>query len=382
MKKILIATVFVLALALSACGGSDSSTPTPAEVPAENSTEAATVIETAAEEVVEEEANGMDLSIYPSSNIAAFEASAGAKPTYDELYARIEPFVAEIDDPKDGTNTYYRDANGEILLSIQYDNGEVSVVRFEEHYEDGTRKGEYYTDGLGDSVAYQFQEYDVNGQRTREAYRSSRKDIEFTRNTVYDYHANGNIARENGYEDTVLTSAITYNENGSPLSWVYYENGAEKHRTDYTYDADGKLLKKEDYYEGKLSYWYTYEYDTNGRNSRINEYSPQIGADVPAGYTVLECFDNGDISHETFYRLDEGLFLGYSGGEPRTEYFLYREVEYYENGNFKSEFYNDYVYMENGEIADMYLIEYNKDGLRIAITYYNYLGNEIGKVTY
>ena len=382
MKKMLIISVLALAMLLSACSASDSSAPASVDAPAAGSNEqpAASTVEVETAEAPEEE-RGMDLSIYPSSNIANFEANGAPLFTYDQLFEKIQPLVAESGKEEFGGTEYYRDANGHDLLSVFYRNDEFSGAFFREYYENGIMKSEIYANGRGDTPAYQVQEWDSNGQIIRDSNIATRSGLEYMSNTIYDYHANGMPALENRYLDSTLYSSRTFNENGLESCYSSYEDGVEDYRRLSAYDSENKLLTEEEYSQGVLDYWKTYEYDAKGNTVKVNEYNQYIGADNAMRYTLFEYSDKGNLSKKYEYMLDEGLFLGYKG-ESAVEYNLYMEAEYYDNGNPKWEFFDDYEVMPNGEIADMYKLEYNKDYLTTGITFYDYQGNVLAEVKY
>jgi len=372
MKKSLILVLLALAVFLTACGGSKE----PAAEAPKSDAPASPVEET--ESIPEE--SGMDLSIYPSSNIAAFEANGAELFTYDQLFARMQnSFVEPVEKDAGGLSEYYKDAKGNTLLRLQ--GGEYSNASFYEYYEDGTLKAVFYTGGTGDAPAYQVEEYDINGQLVRSAYKASRGGMEFISNTIYDYHANGVIARENSYDGNVLHRAVTYNESGSELSWVYYyEDGTEDSRTDYAYDTEGKLVNEVYYSDGVMDSWMVYEYDTNGNNVKINEYSQYFPADVVCRYSCMEYYDNGTVKYKAEYFIDEGRYFGYTGNEGEMVYYLWRENEYYEDGNYKKEVIYDSAYMENGEYADYYMYEYDQYGVA-TLTYFDSNGNILQQIT-
>ena len=377
MKKVLIMTLLVLTVGLTACGSSNDLVETTVEIEVTENEEQETTIADAENAESDGEVSGIDLSIYPSANIADFEANGAEIFTYNQLFAKIESSVAESGKQEISEAEYYKDANGNDLLLIFYENGEVTNARFFEYYEDGTMKNEIYTDGIGDALAYQVTEYDVNGQYIRRANQAERGGEEFIANTIYDYHANGNLAQENRYDGDVLDSTETYTENGSLLSSIGYEDGLEDYRTDYIYDEEEKLIKVEEYDEGELDTWMLHEYDANGHKTKINTFSKYFPEDTPYRYSFIETYDNGSIKKEMIYLLDEGMFFE-AGSEASEEmYGLTREVEYYENGATKKEIDYEDEYLENGSIADKYIIEWDESGMTISFTYYDKDGNVI-----
>ena len=387
-EKTLVMVLFALVVGLTACGSSDNGATNAGnetvntaeqEVADAGQTDEGNEAEDSSAEEETSEENTMDLSIYPSSNIADFETNGLVLETYDQLYEKIKPLIVETGKQEISGTEYYKDADGNDLLLVFYDGEEVTVASFSEYYENGIKKSEIFTDGVGDSLGYQIRKQDVNGQTILSANQAKRRDVEFMACTVYDYHANGQLATENEYADKVLESSKTYNEKGNELCYVRYKEGQESYRKECSYDADGKLLKVEETHDGKLENWTTYEYDANACLARINSIASYFGENTPYVYSLIETYEDGTIKKDMRYQLDEGKYL--DNGEVATDdmYELMNECDYDANGNITKETNYANEYLENGKVADKRVAEFDENGNCTSYLYYDKDGNVISQ---
>jgi len=116
-------------------------------------------------------------------------------------------------------------------------------------------------DGLNNLIRSEYRSTSVwGGETTSESYVS-----------VYTYDASGRLlhSETENSDGTREENTITYDKNGNELTNVYSSTGEEAFswRYTYTYDADGRLVKAEEDWNGSKSVT-TYTYDANGNLTR------------------------------------------------------------------------------------------------------------------
>ena len=314
-----------------------------------------------------EEGNGMDLSIYPSKNIETYNGEIPEFLTHDEMYARVEPMIANVETQEWDGSIIHTDAEGRNVYCEFMRDGEISNLYFGIYDENGTQVEEYFYEAKGDTKPYQVMAWDVNGQEIYHIYGGG----EFT---IYDYHANGALAHEMSYRDGVLEDDITYNEDGNELIRIGYRDGVERYKTENTYNDKGLLHTEKSYYEGSLEANSEYSYDANGVLERMDKYSEREGKTLHYEYETYTYLENGNVQTVSIYELsEESMQKFYEDGIEPTEsdFCLKREVESYENGIPKIE--KEYVNVD-GEDKLERETEYFETGYRKMETLYAVYG--------
>lgn len=289
-----------------------------------------------------EEGNGMDLSIYPSKNIETYNGEIPELLTHDEMYARVEPMIANTKTQEFDGSIIHSDANGNNVYCEFMDDGVLSNLYFCIYDENGTQVEEYFYEAKGDTKPYQATVRDVNGQ---DVYHISAYGDGGQAFSVYDYHANGALAHEMSYRDGVLEDDITYNEDGNELIRLGYRDGVERYKTENTYNDKGLLHTEKSYYEGSLESNSEYSYDANDVLERMDKYSEREGKTLHYGYETYTYLENGNLQTVSIFELsEESMQKFYEDGIEPTEsdFCLKREVESYENGipKFEKEYVN------------------------------------------
>lgn len=211
------------------------------------------------------------------------------------------------------------DEAGNPVREICYDqNG--GEMRVERAYEDGLLMTEFIYDGKT-RVSIAKYEYDGNGNELsmqRTGWYAGRRENE--------YDANGNCVKQ-----------ITYDQNGE-----------EQRRCEYTYDAQDRLIHKEDSYD--IGYTFDYSYDGLGRLDRTTKY--YFGM-VVAMIGINTYDEAGRLIDQTWVDGE-----GYAGYERYS--YLYDEngnlvqATEYENGDYPWH-ETTYAYDENGNRAEKLL---------------------------
>ena len=355
MKKLLV-TLLIMTMSTSlliGCGGNDS-TNSNSDVEQNQQGEVVGDIE---------EDNGMDLSIYPSKNIETYNGEIPELLTHDEMYARVEPMIANVETQEFDGSIIHSDANGNNVYCEFMEDGELSVLFFGIYDENGTQIEEYYYEAKGDTKPYQVMVWDVNGQEIYHIYSGGAF-------TIFDYHANGALAHEMSYRDGVLEDDITYNEDGNELIRLGYRDGVERYKTESTYNDKGLLHTEKSYYEGSLESNSEYSYDVNGALERTDIYTEEGGKTLHYEYETYTYLENGNVQTVSTHGLtEEAMNKFYTEGIEPTEadFVLKREVESYENGIPKIE--KEYVNVD-GEDKLERETEYFETGYRKLETQY------------
>lgn len=328
-------------------------------------------------ESAEDDESGMNLSIYPSSNIATFEENGVLWETYDQMYAKIEPLIVDSGVQESNGTEYYLDENNQVLLYVYYQDGKVNGTHFYEYYENGMVRSVVGTIGTGDSIGVVRTEKDRNGQIMLDAYQGPSTEKMVMHYVVYDYDKNGNLVNENRYEDNVPISKNQYNENGDLLRHIAYGDGVEILRYEYVRDEEGNLLSESDYTDGVLSARHEYERDANGNVIKSIEYNVAFSEEIPYTYSLIETYDSGATKKVLLYQLDEEMFSAAGGVATEDMYILKTETEAYENGFAKSITVYGEEQLKNGMVAYKVVTEIAEDTITSTKTYYDKDGNVI-----
>ncbi len=196
-----------------------------------------------------------------------------------------------------------------------------------------------YHDGDDESYTYTYDEY--GNVLTHLSHRPGTDDV--LTEYVYTYDENGNVLTK-GVKGTDVTTSYTYNEDGKILTEAH--NGTVLYQ--HEYDENGVLVKDKQFsYSGELDSETVYTYDANG--NVIKEVSTR------------NLMDPNPENHIT-----------------RTS-----EFTYYENGDLKTEAFNDgesysntqefsYKYDENGNLIEQTVTYRSDDYESTNTTYYEY----------
>ena len=172
------------------------------------------------------------------------------------------------------------------------------------------------------------------------------------------------------YRDGVLEDDITYNEDGNELIRLGYRDGAERYKTENTYNDKGLLHTEQSYYEGSLESSREYSYDANDVLARMDSYMETDGKTLLYEYETYTYLENGNVQTVSTYELSEESMQKYyeDAIEPtESDFCLKREVESYENGIPKIE--KEYVNVD-GEDKLEKETEYFETGYRKLETLY------------
>ena len=228
--------------------------------------------------------------------------------TYDDKGNCLESNSSYTDE--DGKTSTYKevctyDGDGNQLTRKYYSNGELYSENTYTYTATGKVATEtyIYSRGYESHYSYTYDEHDNLLKVEASSY------VE-TYENVYE---NGKLVEAKGYEDGELESYAKYDANGNVILKIYYDDGAEEDRYEYTYDENGKILKR-------VSKWgdgtdtVTYTYNSNGK---ITEYN----------YSNSD----GDSNRMTYSYDDNGNIVGvklYEDGKVCNEFTLtYKEVE-------------------------------------------------------
>ena len=138
-----------------------------------------------------------------------------------------------------------------------------------------------------------------------------------------DTDDNGNVSRKYYYYNGNIACVEERDTNGTIRKETdYEEDGTIGHSLEY--NESGDITKGEYYYDGKLSFYYTSEYDENGNEIKTTYYDDNGNID-----SVSEYDENGNKIKTTYYYYDENDKIT-------------RTSEYDENGNkIKTTYYDE-----------------------------------------
>ncbi len=352
-------------------------------------------------------------------------------------YAQILTYIGEyrfVADESGVKGTYYKlNSHGEYVqtpntMSIKYDGANVVEAVADQItviYENGVKKSEnsngsswgakYTYDKNGsmktfdmiyedESIGVFTLGYDEHGYLASAELRESESELDgfyFTFDPETGYATkHRNVSADNGVEDLVAESTITYTENGgiSSVNTVGYSRSGDGKKSEFefnfamSYNEDGHITlitetefdnndngKREKHYSydenGRLSeeiklYWYpdlngdlieeyardekfSYQYDEYGRLIEKKTVSSD-GDNFTESYAYDE-YDRIIRKEEKGTKINDGLLV------PMPEFnHILNECTYHKNGKYSSETRTSYN--KQGEIIDKMRYEYNEDG--------------------
>ena len=218
--------------------------------------------------------------------------------------------------------------------------------------------------------------YDENG-----IWRSSTLEYNYVVYTeLPDYDGDGLLQAVNRYYNDHLVQTDEYDENGLKQRTLHYERGEVFYYTLYFYSAEGHLTKAESYYYDHLQE--IKEYDENGRMVRVENYDYE-GSGAFISYQLYSYDGQGMPVHSEAYRPDGSLLNAeeyefYSNGEIQRITTIFGDddqseknvTDYFEDGTRRSTYY-----VKDGSVTE---IEYDQNGTRRKLTYYNPDGSVYG----
>lgn len=240
---------------------------------------------------------------------------------------------------EDGESSYTR-SEGELHAEAAADSAEpigeaLPAVEIELPVNEADYRVEIkeYRDGALEDITRSV--FDVYGNEIESEWHHLGMELHYITKTAYRYNENGTVAEK--YEIDGLTNMIEsreiyqYNADGSMAKADVYENGVLKYTSIYEYDRLGGFVGMASYYpEGLVTSFYKYvnEYDSNGSRIVSYEYDFDTGELVSTYY--YEYGANGEtLKSSRFYEADAdrgawnyeyAYTYDDSGNRVRTEY--------------------------------------------------------------
>ena len=168
---------------------------------------------------------------------------------------------------------YEFDSEGHAVKTTAVIDGKTESVKESSYDADGNMTEQIVCGADGSKTFTYTFEYDDNHHKTKEVARRADGDLSFE--ITYTYDENGCLNSENYQSSDYAYSTEYENENGKALASVQYDsNGVAMFKTEYEYDADGRVIRENQSYDyDGYQYSSKVEYEYDDRGNKVKEVS-------------------------------------------------------------------------------------------------------------